>query len=176
MLNAGGLNIKLCNWGLVLKLDDLKKILNHDYFNFLKKLTIKTEQKVGPPKIAHSYKFVSCNNTKYICLPRTLINSFINFDLATVIDNKLSLGSRTLDGRVAFVAGGVIEKLKLRTLYIVPRIHLQQQAINDLTPILDCSVIGSSADISEDISVVVINSALKFSDDVFNSYGFVLFD
>jgi len=220
MLNTGGLNIKLCNWGLVLKLDDLKKILNHDYFNFLKKLTIKTEQKVGPPKIAHSYKFVSCNNTKYICLPRTLINSFINFDLATVIDNKLSLGSRTLDGRVdfvgnlfpnqslicdwlcqniftkekiskgdagciidlmaglgkTFVAGGVIEKLKLRTLYIVPRIHLQQQAINDLTPILDCSVIGSSADISEDISVVVINSALKFSDDVFNSYGLVIFD
>src|SRR3989344_577005 len=222
------MKVRLCNNGLLVKNIDFKNNLGGVKYNILlKKLNIRTPQKVGPDKIARSYKFLTIDGIRYICLPRTILSKLIDNKLISNDDISIELSNNfhniniefigelfpnqniicdwltnnifteerkktgnaccTLDlmaglGKT-FIAGGLISRLKSRTLYIVPRKHLKNQAYEDLLPILDSCELGiynsklSSKELDkQDVTIIVINSALKQSNEFFNKYEFVIFD
>lgn len=84
------------------------------------------------------------------------------------------------------VAAGLISKLKVKTIYVVPKVPLVDQAISDLKVCLGgCSIAKYSASLANkiakgkatlpDILVIVINSAILHP-DLFKSYSMVIFD
>src|SRR3989344_8986411 len=84
---------KLYTGGLVILNNDLKRVLGKNYFTLLRKLTIKTPQKVGPDKIAKSYKLLTANGNHYICLPRTLLPSLLKSNILTLDNVTFALSS-----------------------------------------------------------------------------------
>jgi hypothetical protein len=92
-----------------------------------------------------------------------------------------------------FVAGGVIARLGLRTLYVVPKRPLMLQAVKDLracfypddggVPDIYIGAYGKtlkrdpSTDVSKQgITVIVINSALERDEAFFRGYSLVIYD
>lgn len=91
-----------------------------------------------------------------------------------------------------FVAAGMIAQLKLRTLYIVPKRPLMVQTVKDLKMCFHDEedsklVIGAFESKpakrdptrnhrNQDITVIVIDSALNQSAEFFSGYSFVIFD
>lgn len=91
-----------------------------------------------------------------------------------------------------FVAAGIISHLKLRTLYIVPKRPLMVQAVKDLRVCFypeqgePAVVIGgygkakkkdrSTDPRAQDVTVIVINSALDRDEDFFRGYSLVIYD
>lgn len=86
-----------------------------------------------------------------------------------------------------FVAAGLITKLKMRTLYIVPKRPLAEQALKDLRVCFPQLVINlfhknpkkkdkSTEYKNQDITIIVIDSALLRDSDFFKDYSFVIYD
>ena len=91
-----------------------------------------------------------------------------------------------------FVAGGIIACARMRTLYIVPKRPLMIQAVKDLRACLypdddkPTINIGQYGNIkkrdprtdprNQDVTVIVINSALLLSADFFRGYNLVILD
>ena len=77
-----------------------------------------------------------------------------------------------------FVAAALIGELKLRTLYIVTKIPLQQQAIREIKSVMPdwITVAGYSAGCTANIVVAVINTALKIPRKEASQFSFVIYD
>ena len=86
-----------------------------------------------------------------------------------------------------FIAAGLIARLKLRTLYITVKRPLAEQAQMDLRKVLgDSCEIGlykrqsGSLELwdvtSQDVTIIVINSALKCPSEFFARYSLIVFD
>jgi superfamily II DNA or RNA helicase len=84
------------------------------------------------------------------------------------------------------VAAGLINALKVKTIYIVPKVPLLDQAVSDLNVCLDgvsiakytpsfAKKIANGKATLPDILVIVINSAIIHK-ELFKSYSFVIFD
>ncbi len=78
-----------------------------------------------------------------------------------------------------FVAAGLIARLRVRTLYVVPGIQLARQSAKDLRLALTgvtCAEYGDKKRRDADIVVIVINSALKLGEDVLSTFGLFILD
>ncbi len=77
-----------------------------------------------------------------------------------------------------FVAAGIIGRLKLRTLYIVPNRALQQQACGDLALCFSNGVgpYSKKGTGLQNITVIVVDSALRQCLQFFAGYHFIVYD
>jgi superfamily II DNA or RNA helicase len=79
-----------------------------------------------------------------------------------------------------FVAAGLIARLQMRTLYVVPSVVLAEQATKDFKGCFSSGVCwmqtGSARLAEEFVTVVVINTALKQPPTFFAQYGLVIYD
>lgn len=80
-----------------------------------------------------------------------------------------------------YVAAGIINKLRKRTLYIVPNSYLRDQTMEDMnnsfSSLINIGIFSNKIDISkQDITIIIINSAMKCDKKFFNTYGLVIFD
>jgi hypothetical protein len=92
-----------------------------------------------------------------------------------------------------YVAGGIINELKLRTLYIVNKRPLMMQAVKDLRAMfypdddgeIICPVYAYGSEKKRDplsnlenhsVTVIVVDSALRRDDDFFRQYSFIIYD
>lgn len=82
-----------------------------------------------------------------------------------------------------FVAGGMIYRNQMRTMYITLRKPLVSQAVDDLCKMFGTGVavawskkLHSIPSCQPKIAVVVINSALKMSAQILRQYSFAIFD
>lgn len=122
--------------------------------------------------------------------------------LCNAIFNKNRIDAGTATGILnlragmgkTFVAGGLISRLKMRTLYIVTKKPLASQCVTDLRACLypddgslPSTIVGafckkpargdsSTIAANQGITVIVINSALKCDAAFFRGYSFVILD
>lgn len=80
-----------------------------------------------------------------------------------------------------FVAAAMIGALKLRTLYVVPKVPLQKQAVVDMRKVLSGSVSElNTATLKRgalpDVAVVVINTAVKLPSNIVTQFDMVIYD
>lgn len=78
-----------------------------------------------------------------------------------------------------FVAAGIIGKIALRTIYVVPKRPLMLQAVKDLRMCMPDHKIASydsKMTTLPDILVIVINSALEKAAELAKNYSFAIFD
>lgn len=76
-----------------------------------------------------------------------------------------------------FVAAGLISRLGLRTLYIVPKRPLMVQTVKDLRGCLVGANVGAYGEKDDhDVTVIVINSACARDPAFFAGYSFVVLD
>ncbi len=77
-----------------------------------------------------------------------------------------------------FVAAGLIERCQMRTLYIVPSIVLAEQAYKDFKGCFEAGVYWKTRTRSQqgDVTIMVINTALKQDDTFFAQFGLVIYD
>lgn len=224
----------LTHSGFIIPVNILRIKFGKKYDEFIKKLTLMHEQKVGRRivrKYMKMYEEIIYNGVKCIRCPRTLVKVFqktgildnveIVFSSLKKIDaiqhidlfenqniivdylcKNVYCPERILDGTATcildlraglgktFVAGGLIARLKLKTLYITPRIFLAIQAVKDLKSIF-CSdatkpnliikryeKIQKTKKIQEthDIMVIVIDSALRQPMQFFAEYSMIVLD
>ena len=86
----------------------------------------------------------------------------------------------------SFCAASLIQRLKVRTLIIVPAVNLANQMCKDLNTALDAKIAiykkvkatkaGSIKQDEPDILIIVINTALKLPSEFFAKFSFVIFD
>lgn len=95
----------------------------------------------------------------------------INNGTATCILNMKAGTGKT------FVACGLINAVKLQTIYIVPKVPLLEQAIKDMTLMFGDNIAGKyNSGISYPITVCVINTALTIPNDIRKTYSLVILD
>lgn len=95
----------------------------------------------------------------------------INNGTATCVLNMMAGTGKT------FVACGIINNLKMRTLYIVPKIILLHQTIKDINYMFGENLANKfDIDKCNPIAVCVINSALKIPDDILKQYSLIILD
>jgi superfamily II DNA or RNA helicase len=79
-----------------------------------------------------------------------------------------------------FVAAGLIARLQMRTLYVVPSVILAEQATKDFKGCFTSGVCwlqtGAARLIEEFVTVIVVNTALKQPPAFFAEYGLVIYD
>lgn len=75
-----------------------------------------------------------------------------------------------------FVAAEMIARLGVKTLYITVLKHLAQQAYNDMSAALNANIVISNKYSVGDVTIMVINSALKMPATDINKYSFIIFD
>lgn len=110
-----------------------------------------------------------------------VVNKLIN-ELTTrpVHDRAITLNMKAGLGKT-FVASGVIASLGRRTLYIVPKRPLAQQAVGDLRICFNCNpnkinLFGNNTNKDDFITVIVINTALKQPKSFFDRYTLCIMD
>lgn len=204
---------------------EVRKFYKELYQKLLKKLTIRTPQRIGPDKTIKIYKYDIIDGSRLLHIPRNTgyklysngsIESATNavpkgrkIDLklnATLYDNQKIVvdylmknnfndelreegwATATLNMTAGmgktFTVGGLINRLQLNTLYIVPREKLQQQAKEDLALCFPTANIqtpnGSKSALVQaatcDIMIMIINSACRMEDNFFAKFGLVVFD
>jgi superfamily II DNA or RNA helicase len=75
-----------------------------------------------------------------------------------------------------YVAANVMGRLKLRTIFITLNHVLVRQAIDVFTECFPTAIIADHVDTSVDVAVVNIDQALTFKPQIFDGFGFTIFD